>query len=226
MASGSFVLYTRVSTREQCTSGLGLEAQRAKAMSYLNGGDWRIVAEFQEVESGKNNQRPQLARAMAECRLRGATLLIAKLDRLSRDAHFLLGLEKAGVDFVCADMPSANKLTVGIMAVVAEQERELISQRTKDALAARKARGLKLGNPANLTAAARAEGRARAAEVKCAKASARWADLAPILAEIRSGGARTQRAIADALNGRGIPTPRGGRWSGAQVHLTLKQMGG
>lgn len=125
------VSYLRVSTDRQGRSGLGLEAQRAAVAAHLAGGDWTLLDEMVEVESGKAMaDRPQLARAMALCRLTGATLCVAKLDRLSRDAHFLIGLDKADVDFVAMDMPNANKLTVGIMALVAQQEREAISART------------------------------------------------------------------------------------------------
>src|SRR5271157_2581194 len=136
MATGNFVSYLRVSTARQGQSGLGLEAQRKAVADYLNGGHWHLIQEFVEVESGKNNDRAELAKAMALCRLRNATLVIAKIDRLSRDAHFLLGLQKAGVRFVAADMPAANRMTVGIMAVVAEEERRMIAARTKAALAA------------------------------------------------------------------------------------------
>ena len=124
-------------------SGLGLEAQCDAVRTYLNGGQWSLAAEFTEVESGKKEDRPELAKALPACRVYGAKLVIAKLDRLSLDAHFLLGLEKAGVDFVAADMPHANRLTVGIMAMVADEERRMISQRTKAALAAAKKRGVK-----------------------------------------------------------------------------------
>jgi DNA invertase Pin-like site-specific DNA recombinase len=115
---------------------LGLEAQQKAVADFLNGGNWQVVKEFVEVESGKNSERPFLAGAIKGCRGYGAKLVIAKIDRLSRDAHFLLGLEKAGVDFVAADMPNANRLTVGIMAMIAEEERRMISARTKAALAA------------------------------------------------------------------------------------------
>ena len=123
MAEGRFVAYYRVSTASQGRSGLGVEAQQMGVRAFLNGGSWSLLGEFTEVESGSNNERPELAKAMAACRLKGASLLIAKLDRLSRDAHFLLGLAKAGIDFVAADMPAANRMKVGIMAVVAEAER-------------------------------------------------------------------------------------------------------
>ena len=146
MASfGKHVAYYRVSTARQGRSGLGLAAQKHAVAEFLNGGDWKIVGEFVEVESGKKSDRPELAKALALCRLHGARLVIAKLDRLSRNAHFLLGLKESGVEFVAADMPNANQLTVGIMAVVAEDEAKRISERTKAALAAAKKRGTRLG---------------------------------------------------------------------------------
>src|SRR5947208_8545124 len=145
MAEGKWISYLRVSTGRLGRSGLGMEAQRAAVDSYLNGGRWKLVKEFVEVESGKNDDRPVLAQALKACRLYGAKLVIAKIDHLSRDAHFLLGLEKAGVDFVAADMPTANRFTVGIMAMVADEERRMISKRTKEALAAATARGAQLG---------------------------------------------------------------------------------
>ena len=138
MAEGKFVSYLRVSTARQGKSGLGIEAQRKAVEDYLNGGNWQLVKEFVEVESGKKADRPQLEKAFQFCRLIGAKLVIAKLDRLSRDAHFLLGLEKAGVDFVAVDSPHANRLTVGIMALMAEDEGRKISERTKAALQAAK----------------------------------------------------------------------------------------
>jgi DNA invertase Pin-like site-specific DNA recombinase len=135
MAEGKWISYLRVSTDRQGKSGLGLEAQRNAVAKYLNGGNWAVVKEYVEVESGKRSDRPKLAEAIKACRVYGVKLVIAKLNRLLHDAHFLLGLEKAGVDFVAADMPNANRLTVGIMAMVAEEERRMISKRTKDALA-------------------------------------------------------------------------------------------
>src|ERR1700745_4123042 len=139
MADGKWIGYLRVSTDRQGKLGLGIAAQRNAVSEDLNRGNWCVV------ESGKRTDRPMLDEAIKACRVYGAKLVIAKLDRLSRDAHFLLGLEKAGVDFVCADMPNANRLTVGIMAMVADEERRMISKRTKDALVAAKKRGTKLG---------------------------------------------------------------------------------
>jgi DNA invertase Pin-like site-specific DNA recombinase len=152
----SYVAYLRVSTQKQGQSGLGLEAQRAAVGTFTSAA---LVGEFVEVESGKKNQRPQLAAAIALAKAKGATLLIAKLDRLSRNAGFIFQLRDAGVDFVCCDMPDANTLTVGLFAVLAQHERETISKRTKDALAAKLAQGAQLGTPANLTPAATQKGR-------------------------------------------------------------------
>jgi DNA invertase Pin-like site-specific DNA recombinase len=221
MSEGKFVSYLRVSTARQGRSGLGLDAQRQAVEDFLNGGDWNVVKEFIEVESGKRADRPQLAKALQVCRVHGAKLVIAKLDRLSRDAHFLLGLEKAGVDFVCADMPSANRLTVGIMAMVAEEERRMISQRTKAALAAAKRRGVKLGGyreNAKLTAKARAKGRAALQ----AKALSRAMDLAETVKELQVAGCMSLRAIAAGLDQRGITAVRGGKWSANQVARVLE----
>ena len=155
----AYVAYLRVSTQQQGQSGLGLEAQRAAVSAFASAA--HLVAEFVEVESGKQNQRPQLAAAMALAKAKGATLLIAKLDRLSRNAGFIFALRDSGVAFVCCDMPDANTLTVGLFAVIAQHERETISQRTTAALRAKKARGAQLGTPANLTPAAAQKGRDR-----------------------------------------------------------------
>src|SRR6266404_4008447 len=141
MATGKFVSYLRVSTQKQGESGLGIEAQRTAVAEYLNGGRWKLLAEYVEVESGKHNERPQLAAATTLAKATGATLIVAKLDRLARNVHFISCLMESGVDFVAADMPMTNKLTVHVLAAVAEHEREMISQRTKAALAAAKARG-------------------------------------------------------------------------------------
>ena len=181
-----------------------------------------MIRELVEVESGKRADRPKLAEAMALCRLHGAVLVIAKLDRLSRDAHFLIGLQKAGVRFIAADMPEANEMVVGIMAVVAQAERKMISVRTKAALAAAKARGTKLGGDRGHIASYAKVAGTLSAKARQANAEARSSDLAPILAELRAEGVTTLAALADALNDRGIPAARGGAWSPMQVSRIMK----
>ena len=224
MAEGRFVSYLRVSTAKQGHSGLGLEAQRKAVADYLNGGQWQLVTEIVEIESGKRSDRPKLEEALRLCRLHNATLVIAKLDRLSRDAHFLLGLEKAGVDFVAADMPSANRLTVGIMAMVADEERRMISKRTKEALAAAKARGKKLGgNRGNLSGGG-TKGHAASLATRQARARGRASDLAPVIEELRASGAVSLRQIAAGLNARGIKAARGGEWSALQVQRVMENL--
>ncbi|QJP17366.1 recombinase family protein [Starkeya sp. ORNL1] len=217
-----FVSYLRVSTDRQGRSGLGLDAQRKAVADFLNGERWRHVAEFVEIESGKRDDRPKLAEALSLCRLHNAVLVIAKLDRLSRDAHFLLGLQKAGVRFVAADMPEANEMIVGIMAVVAQAERKMISARTKAALEIARSRGAQLGNPGNLSHQdhGRERGRARRTQI----AEHRALDLAPVIADARAGGATSLREIAAVLNARGIPTARGSTWSAVQVSRVLARL--
>lgn len=223
MAEGSFVAYYRVSTERQGRSGLGLDAQRKAVADYLNGGSWTVAAEFTEVESGSRDDRPELAKAIKACRLYGAKLVIAKLDRLSRDVHFLTGLEKAGIRFVAADMPEANEMVVHMMAVVAQAERKMISARTKAALAAAKARGQKLGGLRPNSPVLTAEHARKGGEVRRARAESRAADLAPTIAELQAQGVTSFGALARALTERGIPTARGGRiWQAVQVARVLK----
>lgn len=218
-----WISYLRVSTDRQGRSGLGLEAQRAAVSDFLNGRH-KLLKEFVEVESGKRNDRPKLEAALAACRVYKAKLVIAKLDRLSRDAHFLLGLEKAGVDFVAADMPNANRLTVGIMAMVAEEERRMISKRTKEALAAAKRRGTKLGGYRGVLPTT--ESRKRATAAVKAQADARASDLVPVLLALRANGLRSLWEIAFGLNAQGIPAPRGGLWSATQVKRLFERLWG
>jgi DNA invertase Pin-like site-specific DNA recombinase len=224
MADGKWISYQRVSTERQGKSGLGLEAQRNAVTEFLNGGNWTLVKEFVEVESGKKaDNRPELARAIQACRAYGAKLLISKLDRLSRDAHCLLGLEKAGIDFIAADMPNANRLTVGIMAMVAEEERRMISRRTKDALQAAKRRGVKLGGDRGVKPMARA--RKLSAEALQALAIAKATDIGPIIAELQAAGVTSRGGIAAALSERGIPTVRDNdTWTATQVSRVLDRM--
>lgn len=227
MAQGKFISYLRVSTAKQGASGLGVEAQRKAVADFLNGGQWSVIQEFIEVESGKNDARPKLADALAMCRLHNATLVIAKLDRLSRDAHFLIGLQKAGVRFVAADMPEANEMIVGIMAVVAQAERKMISKRTKDALAVAKARGQKLGGDRGKLALYRDKGRQAGIVVRQERAKARALDLRPIITDLRAEGVRSLGGLARALTQRGIPTARGSAtWSPMQVTRVLNKIDG
>ena len=175
------------------------------------------------MESGKHDHnRPALIKALEACKVYGATLVIAKLDRLSRDAHFLLGLQKAGVEFIAADMPHANKLTVGIMALVAQQEREFISQRTKDALQAAKARGVRLGNPTGYAPKATPESRQKG----IAKIKDNAREFSERLRPVLSGLSHlSARAAAMELDRRGIATARGGKWSAGKVIAVRERLG-
>jgi DNA invertase Pin-like site-specific DNA recombinase len=218
---GKYVSYLRVSTKRQGESGLGIEAQRQAVEAYLNGGSWTLVDEVVEIESGKHDHnRPELQKALDACRRYGAKLIISRLDRLSRDPVFLLSLRDAGIDFTALDLPNANRMTVGVMALVAEQEREAISQRTKAALAAAKARGVKLGNPRPETAGFRDRRAAAAAGRKGGKAAQvaaqSFAELIQPLLENELAGL-SANATAKALNARGVRTPRGGAWSARSV---------
>ena len=219
------VAYERVSTARQGKSGLGLEAQRKAIGDFADLRCALVIGRFTEVESGRRNDRPELAKALTLAKLTGATLVIAKLDRLSRNAAFLLTLRDSGVRFLAVDMPEANDLTVGIMALVAQQEREAISRRTKEALQAARARGVKLGNP-NGAAALRRAGKGgvalRAVVSENADDFARA--LAPVIAEIRAQGITTLRGIADELSVRGVLTRQGGRWHVSNVKNLLAKL--
>ncbi|MCI0356182.1 MAG: recombinase family protein [Acidobacteria bacterium] len=217
-----FVAYYRVSTVRQGQSGLGLEAQRTTVRQFLDGGRWKLIGEHTEVESGKVNDRPMLAKALHQAKVTGARLVIAKLDRLSRNAAFLLALRDSGVRFVSADMPDANELTIGIMASVAQHERELISERTKAALAeARKrlaAQGRRLGNP-NGARVLQGRGNVEAVQAARAKAQAFAETLRPVLEDAQASGATSNQALARALNEREITNARGGtgQWTDTTV---------
>ncbi len=220
-AKSKFVSYYRVSTQKQGRSGLGLEAQKAAVEAFLRQQGGVELASFTEVESGKISERPQLQAALLRCRQTRATLLVAKLDRLSRNAAFLMSLRASDVKFQALDIPEANTLTLGVMALLAQQERELISQRTKAALAARKARGLPLGTPRDLSAyARRASALGRAANT--AKARARAQEIAPLIEEARQAGCTSLRAIAAYLNDRETTTPRGKAWTAMAVSNAQK----
>jgi DNA invertase Pin-like site-specific DNA recombinase len=220
MTARRLVAYYRVSTAKQGASGLGLEAQQEAVRAHLNGGSSQLIAEVIEVESGKRSDRPKLAEALRLCRLHNATLIIAKLDRLARNVAFISNLMESGVDFVAVDFPQANRLTVHILAAVAEHEREMISQRTKAALAAAKAHGTKLGGDRSNLPALAVQGSRASMMVRSAKAQRRAADLVPVIREIQAGGA-SLRQTAAALNERKIPTARGSEWTATQVVRAL-----
>ena len=214
----TFVAYIRVSTDKQGRSGLGLDAQRAAVKRYVNAGD-KIVSTFTEVESGKNSDRPQLAAAMAECRKRGAKLLIAKLDRLARDVAFVSALMKSDVKFVACDMPDADPFRLHLEAAIAEEEARKISARTKAALAAAKARGAVLGGFRGYVP--NAGERARGHAVQAEAARQRAASVMAYVEDAKAAGAQSLREIAAVLNASGITTSRGGEWSAVQVQRAM-----
>ena len=224
MATGKFIAYYRVSTDRQGRSGLGLAAQREAVETYLNGSNWRLVTEFTEVESGKRDDRPKLEAALKECRIRNAKLIVAKLDRLARNVAFISRLMDSGVDFVAADLPEANRLTIHILAAMAEYEREQISKRTKAALAAAKTRGVKLGNPQNATEAGRAKGINESRKVRTSNADQFAERLLDTILDIQDGGTTDHRGMAMELNEREITTPRGGQWQAAQVWRVCQRL--
>jgi DNA invertase Pin-like site-specific DNA recombinase len=221
MTQGSIVTYLRVSTARQGKSGLGLEAQQSAVANFLSKGQWNLLEEFVEVESGKNSKRPKLLEAIELCKASGAKLLVAKLDRLARDAGFLMNLKDSGTDFVCADMPEANRLTIGIMALVAEQEREAISKRTKEALAAAKARGVQLGayrDGVYVGGKGTVDTARNATEARTALFYANSLDRLPLLKRYDPEGNLSLRAIAEIFNRYDIPTVSGrGQWSANSV---------
>ena len=216
MADGKFVSYYRVSTAQQGQSGLGLDAQREAVMRYLSAGGWPPLAEFTEVETGKGSnaldRRPQLQAALTFARKHKATLIIAKLDRLARNVHFVSGLMETGVPFVAADRPDADRFLIHLEAALAEREAKLVSDRTKAALAAAKARGRVLG----------ANGRVLAEQHK-ADALVRVAPVADRLRALRADGLSLRR-IADTLNGEGIPSPGGASWGAVNVQRSLARI--
>jgi len=220
MANGKFIAYFRVSTAKQGQSGLGLDAQQAAVASYLNAGEWELLDNFVEVETGKGAdallKRPQLRAALDACKKAKATLVIAKLDRLARNVHFVSGLIESGVDFVAADMPQANKVMIQMHSVMAEWERDQISNRTKVALAAAKARGVVLGRAgaANLS---------RNIELRRQTANAFAGKLFVLLQGFRAAG-MSQRMMVEQLNQLGIKAAKGGDWSLIQLQRILNRL--
>jgi DNA invertase Pin-like site-specific DNA recombinase len=220
-----WVAYTRVSTQRQGRSQLGIEGQKHAIAEHIRAHGGVCVGEFTEVESGRNNDRPELQRALAACRMHGARLLIAKLDRLARRASFLLSLRDSGIDFVACDLEGANRLTVGILAMVAETEAEAISARTKAALAAARRRGITLGNADNFTDAGRRKGREAARSALRANARQRASDRLAHINDLRAAGYSTPADIARGLSERGVPTPRGRtEWQAIQVVRLLSRL--
>lgn len=218
----AFIAYLRVSTDRQGKSGLGLEAQQETVSRFVRVED-TIFETFLEMESGRSSTRPQLAAALNKCRQLGATLLIAKLDRLARDVAFIATLMKSDVRFVACDMPEADPFRLHIEAAIAEEEARKISARTKAALAAAKARGVRLGGFRGR--APSDDDRIRSASVRSSAAFQRAATLRPILEELRLAGATTLQALATGLNGRCISAPRGGEWSPVQVSRLTRAAG-
>ena len=220
---GKFVAYYRVSTDRQGQSGLGIEAQQEAVRTFLNGGRWSVIGEFTEIESGTRKRlkdRPMLKAALELARKQKATLVVAKLDRLARDVQFISTLLNGKVQFVCADMPQADRTFLQMVSVFAEYEAKRISERTKDALGALKRQGKKLGSPTPEI------GSAEGVKVIQAKADAYADKVGPIVRDIiRKSGAETLRDIAAALSARGIETPRGNNdWHPSQVSNLLKRI--
>jgi DNA invertase Pin-like site-specific DNA recombinase len=214
-----FVTYLRVSTDRQGKSGLGLEAQRAAVLDHVTG-KGEIAAEYVEIESGKKNERPQLARALAEAKRIGAVLLIAKLDRLARNVAFIANLLESGVEIAAADMPEANRFLLHVMAAVAEHEAQAISDRTRAALAAAKARGVALGWSMPERRDEQRQASRHGAAKNAQKAGLHAANVLPIMRQIAASGA-SLRQIAEALNSRGIKAARGGRWYAGTIRNVL-----
>ena len=207
---GRFIAYYRVSTDKQGKSGLGLDAQRMAVLDFLDGDKWELAGEFTEVETGTRSDRPELEKAIAACKKHRARLIIAKLDRLSRNVAFISALMERKVDFVCCDNPTATKFTIHILAAVAELEREAISKRTKEALAAAKAKGKVLGNYQRIAKAKQAATTARAEAVRPA---------------ITATARLSLHAATDELNRRGIGTASGKQWFPMQVRRARQRLG-
>jgi DNA invertase Pin-like site-specific DNA recombinase len=229
MAQGGFIAYFRVSTAKQGASGLGLEAQREAVRNYLNGGEWHIVAEFTEVESGRSSERPALAQALAAARVHRVPLVVANVSRLTRSSAFLHKLLEAGVDVRFCDLPKIEgpqgRFMLQQMAAVAELEAGMIADRTKKALAAAKARGVKLGGDRGKRTAFTAETNGAGREARKARSQARAAELAPLLSELQGQGVTSLHGLAKALTERGIPTARNGReWTAVQVKRVLDRI--
>jgi DNA invertase Pin-like site-specific DNA recombinase len=242
-SNGKFVAYYRVSTGKQGKSGLGIEAQQQAVRTYLNGGDWQIVGEYTEVESGKRAARPALDEALAAARVHRASLAVSRVDRLTRSVAFLSRLLEAGVDVRFADLPqiegATGRFMLQQMVSVAELEAGMISKRTKDALAAAKKRGKKLGGRRRkiighddrgkpiygAVANGSVKGREASQQARVERADRGATDLLPIIKSVQTGKAMSLRTIAAALNEKRIPTARGtGEWTATQVVRVLERI--
>jgi DNA invertase Pin-like site-specific DNA recombinase len=213
MSAGQFVAYYRVSTDRQGRSGLGLEAQREAVRTYVAQHGGNVLDEFTEVETGKRSDRPQLAAALDACRRQKATLVIAKLDRLARNMAFVANLMEGRADFVAVDMPNADRFTIHIFAALAEEEGRRISQRTKAALGAAKARGVKLGSAGAVLAQRNRD-----------LANTRAVEIGGMISHLRRSGVTSTRALANALNTRGVPTPHGKAWHPGSVQRLCRRL--
>jgi DNA invertase Pin-like site-specific DNA recombinase len=219
------VCYYRVSTRDQERSGLGLAVQHKTVKDYLNGNGYEIVGEYTEVESGGRDGRPELTKAIRDCELKGARLIVSRLDRLSCDLHFITQLQRSAVQFTVAEMPDANELTIHLLATIAQHERKLISQRTKDALQAAKARGVRLGNPKLLRGEQIGVTDPRAArQARTAKADDYARKMSSVIEELQAKGITSFKGIADSLNDAGYRTSRDGRWYPNSVKRIIERL--
>jgi DNA invertase Pin-like site-specific DNA recombinase len=218
-----YVAYYRVSTQKQGRSGLGLEAQREAVAAHIAGVSGSLVAEFTEVETGKRADRPELAKALAQCRVHNAVLIVAKLDRLARNVAFVSGLLETGCEFVAVDFPQANRFMIHMLAAVGEYEAKLISERTKAALAQAKRKGVQIGGYADNCAQIAHRGNKASIKIRKAASAQRARDIAPIISELKADGAMSLRQIANGLNQLGIPTARNGAWSAVQVMRVLSR---
>lgn len=220
---GRYISYVRVSTQKQGLDGYGVDAQRKSITDFLNGGNWELIAEYAEVESGKKSDRPALKKALSHCKRTKSILVISKIDRLSRNVAFLSNLMESGVEFIATDNPHANKLTVQLMAVMAENEREAISKRTKEALAAAKARGVKLGNPKGLKKEVIEKGRPLALKARQVKANEYADRMKPVIQELLDEGLSLNTIARRMMENKEL-TPRGGsQWSPTTVKNILKR---
>ena len=218
----TIIVYLRVSTRQQQRSGLGLDAQRQMAVQYAKSIGAVILAEYIEAESGKNCNRPEIAKAIAHCKSSNSVLFIACLDRLARNVHFISGLMESGVEFVCGDMPMATRFTIHILAAVAEEEGRRISERTRKALEQAKKRGVKLGGARGKWNPNLGQAREKSAKVRSELAKDYYTFILPIIQSLKDSGLSLEK-IADQLNNEGHRTRRSNSYNKATVYKLLRK---